>query len=98
MSTEHLAGFRDRLNGIDEQLISLLGERFEICREVADVKKEQGIPMMQSGRVDEVKARCKKLGEQQRVAPEFIEDLYTLIIGEACRLEDEIIDATDAAT
>ncbi len=98
MSAEHLAEFRERLNGIDEQLIGLLGERFEICQEVADVKKERGIPMMQSGRVDEVKARCKKLGEQHRVAPEFVEDLYTLIIGEACRLEDEIIDATDAAT
>jgi chorismate mutase len=40
-----LEPFRQRLDGIDEEIARLLGERFEICREVARYKEAEGIPM-----------------------------------------------------
>ncbi len=56
--------FRGRLDEIDEQIARLLGERFEICREVALHKSEHGIPMMQPGRVAEVRARYLERGAE----------------------------------
>ena len=47
--------------------------------------------MMQPARVTAVKQRCAALGEQHGVAGDFTHALYTVIIGEACRLEDDII-------
>lgn len=41
-----LEPFRRRLDGLDAQIARLLGERFEVCREVARYKSQHDIPMM----------------------------------------------------
>ena len=89
---ERLAEYRKELNEIDASLIELLGRRFKIIRDVGDYKSVTNIPMMQSKRVDEVKDRCAKMGEEYGLDGGFIRNLYTLIIDEACRIEDIIID------
>lgn len=94
---EPLKEFRLALNQLDEQLVALLGKRFEICRQVALFKREHGIPMMQPARVEEVKARSAAIASRHGVNPEFVRKLYGSIIDEACRLEDEIIDSPPAA-
>ncbi|MVT53234.1 hypothetical protein GPL17_22440 [Bradyrhizobium yuanmingense] len=47
--------------------------------------------MMQPSRIAEVKARCAKIGTERGLRRDFIENLYALIIGEACELEAMII-------
>jgi chorismate mutase len=89
---QRLAGFRTKLDGIDEELVRLLGRRYAICREIADFKKAHRIPMMQSGRVEAVKARAAEIARANGVDPSFIRELYDLVIRESCRIEDEIID------
>lgn len=89
---EKMEGFRKELNEIDENIIELLGRRFEIIRSVGYYKKEQNIPMMQSNRVAQVKDRCATLGLQFELDADFIKNLYGIIIDEACRVEDLIID------
>ena len=89
---EALSRFREKLNGLDEQLVDLLGKRFKIIREVGHFKKANTIPMMQSKRVEKVKDRCAEMGKKVQLDPDFIRTLYTLIIDEACRVEDSIMD------
>jgi len=88
-----LTEFRMQLNALDAELIELLGKRIAICREVACFKRERGIPVLQSARVEEVKERCVGIALRHQVDPSFVRKLYTLIIDETCRVEDEIIDA-----
>ena len=57
-SANGLEPFRRRLDEIDEQIAKLLGERLDICREVAAYKSEHEIPMMQPDRVKIVRAGC----------------------------------------
>lgn len=85
--------FRSELNRIDDQIVALLGERFAIIRKVADYKKHHEIPIMQPGRVAEVKDRCAALAVNHDVNPELVRNLYGLIIDEACHVEDEIIES-----
>jgi chorismate mutase-like protein len=92
---EKLSEFRSRLNTLDENLIELLGERFDICREVARYKRVERIPMKQSARAQEVKERCAQLGIKRRLDPGFVKKLYTFIIEESCRIEGEIIDGPE---
>ncbi len=82
---------RQAIDALDEQIMALVGRRLEICRGVAAYKAEHGLPMMQPARVATVKQRCADLGTQHGVAAPFTHALYTLIIDEACRLEDDII-------
>lgn len=87
-----LMALRQQLNSLDEQLVRLLGRRYEICRAAARHKREHGIPMMQPSRVAEVKERCARMAGEHDVDPDFVRRLYGMIIDEACRMESEIID------
>ena len=88
---EKLSIFRKELDELDEKLMAILARRFEICREVALYKAEMDIPMMQPSRVAEVKHRATQRAAAAGLSEKFGSELYSLIISEACHMEDEII-------
>jgi chorismate mutase len=87
-----LAPFRARLDEIDAQLIDLLGERFQICREVAVHKAENEIEMMQPGRVEIVRARYLQHGAGVDLPADFTAAFFDLMIDATCRAEDELME------
>lgn len=87
-----LEPFRERLDVIDDQIARLLGERFQICREVAVYKSEHEIPMMQPDRVKIVRERYLARGAEVDLPPEFTADLFDLLIAATCKAEDELMD------
>jgi chorismate mutase len=92
MSANGLEPFRRRLDGIDDEIARLLGERLQICREVAVYKSEHEIPMMQPDRVRIVRERYLARGAENDLPEEFSSDLFDLLIATTCRLEDELMD------
>jgi len=88
-----LDDYRAQLDGIDHQIMELIARRLDICRDVARYKKREGIPMMQPARVEMVKQRAAQKARGCGVDERFARNLYGLIIDEACRLEDVIIDS-----
>lgn len=91
-ASEGLEPFRRRLDGIDDGIAKLLGERLQICREVAVYKSEHEIPMMQPDRVKVVRERYLARGAEHDLPREFTSDLFDLLIATTCRLEDELMD------
>jgi chorismate mutase len=87
-----LAPFRARLDQIDAQLVDLLGERFQICREVAVHKSENDIDMMQPGRVEIVRARYLQYGAEVDLPADFTAGFFDLMIDATCRAEDELME------
>jgi chorismate mutase len=87
-----LAPFRARLDQIDAQLVDLLGERFQICREVAVHKSENEIEMMQPGRVEIVRARYLQHGAEVDLPGDFTASFFDLMIDATCRAEDELME------
>ncbi len=83
---------RREIDALDTQMIEILSKRFEVCRQVAYFKEIEGIPMMQPGRVEEVKRHRQELGVKCAIGANFMLNLYSLIIQESCRIEDEIIE------
>lgn len=96
MTDNGLGAFRERLDPIDEEIARLLGERFQICREVAEYKSEHGIPMMQPQRVAEVRARYLARGADANLPADFTGDLFELLIEATCKLEDELMEGSEA--
>lgn len=87
-----LAPFRARLDQIDAQLVELLGERFQICREVAVHKAEHEIAMMQPGRVEIVRARYLQHGAEVDLPADFTAGFFDLMIDATCRAEDDLME------
>jgi chorismate mutase len=92
-----LEPFRRRLDVIDDEIARLLGERFQICREVAVYKSEHEIPMMQPDRVKVVRQRYLDRGAAAGIPAEFSGDLFELLIAATCKAEDELMDELAAA-
>jgi chorismate mutase len=99
-AVDGLAPFRARLDLLDEQIVRLLGERFDVCREVAGYKSAHAVAMMQPDRVAQVRARYLERGREVGLPSDFTESLFDLLIGATCKLEDELMadaDSNDSA-
>lgn len=92
-----LEPFRRRLDELDDEIARLLGERFEVCREVARYKRAHGVAMMQPARVAEVRRRYLARGGEVGLPPKFTQALFELLIAATCKMEDELMDATPSA-
>lgn len=92
MSENGLDPFRRRLDRLDDEIARLLGERFEVCREIALFKQAEDIPMMQPERVAEVRARYLARGAEVDLPEEFVADLFDLLIAATCKEEDELME------
>jgi chorismate mutase-like protein len=98
MNENGLEPYRRRLDGLDDQIARLLGERFEVCREIARYKREHEIPMMQPHRVEAVRERYLARGEEANLPAEFSAGLFELLIAATCKEEDELMAALDASS
>lgn len=91
-SDDRLSSLRRELDAIDAELLDGVRRRIDVCSRVAVVKREFDIPMMQPGRVGVVQERAREYARAHGMSEEFLGTLYDLLIGEACRVEDLIID------
>ena len=88
-----LEPFRRRLDELDDEIARLLGERFEVCREIARYKLAHEIPMMQPHRVEAVRERYLTRGAEAKLPAEFAGELFELLIAATCKEEDELMAA-----
>jgi len=98
MSQNGLEPYRQRLDGLDDQITRLLGERFEVCRDIARYKLAHEIPMMQPHRVTAVRERYLRRGEEANLPADFTGDLFELLIAATCKEEDELMAALETSS
>jgi chorismate mutase-like protein len=88
-----LEEFRRQIDEIDERIVALLGNRFAVIREVAAYKSARGISAVLPERVEEAKNLCARRAPDCGLDASFVRRLYTLIIDEACQLEERLMTA-----
>ncbi len=91
-----LAPYRARIDGLDAQIVALLGQRFDVVREVAALKAEHGIAPILPDRIEEVVQHARAKAEKAGVDPTLVEQIYRIIIDTACREEEEYAHAQQA--
>jgi len=87
---EALKNQRARIDALDDRIVDLLVERFAIVREVGEIKKAQGIVVVQSHRVEEVKDRVAARAEAAGLEGSLLKAIYTLLIDHAHVIENKI--------
>jgi chorismate mutase-like protein len=83
---------RERLDELDTKLIEVIAERMQLCTEIARIKRESQIPMMQPHRLAHVRAKSVAEGRMLGLDEGFVHRLIDVLVQESCRLEDLIID------
>lgn len=71
--------FRARIDDIDGNLLSLLGQRMSVSEEIGCLKKESNVAILQSGRWEEVLSRAVALGRRNGLSENFVRTIFTAI-------------------
>jgi 4-amino-4-deoxychorismate mutase len=89
---EALEQCRESLDKLDTTLLEVIAERMQLCTEIARIKRQGQIPMMQPHRLAYVRAKSIKESRMRGLDEGFVHRLIDVIFQESCRLEDLIID------
>lgn len=93
-AAEVLKPFRERIDALDNQIVDLLVQRYDIVREVAKVKGEHNIPTVAEDRIKEVINHVgDRAGEKNE---DIVCEIYALMIAIAHDVEDEVLGRGNA--
>lgn len=85
MTPTDLNALRARIDGIDAELVRLLGERFAATHEVGLLKAREGLQAVDAGREAAQRQRFETLAAAHGVRPELVQALFRQIIDEVVR-------------
>lgn len=91
-----LKPYRAQIDALDAEIVTLLKQRYDVIRAVADIKAREGIPSYIQERVDEVRENAGRMAAQQGIDDQFIKHLYAQLIQHSCDLEESIITREDS--
>jgi chorismate mutase len=77
---ENIQTLRKRVDEIDDQIIKALSERVRICRAIGEAKKQQGLPVRDKSRENEVYLKVKEKAVKLGLDSAEIEALYREIV------------------
>ena len=91
-STENLTTLRRQIDDIDDQLLELLAKRLRISKEIAIFKKEHSMPVLQTGRYDEILTKRISQAQEMGMHADFIKVILEAIHEESVRTQLDLIN------
>ena len=91
-TTESLSLLRQQIDQIDNELLEALGKRMRVSREIGQYKKEHNMPVVQTGRYDDVLNSRAKAAEELGMNGEFMKVVYQAIHEESVRQQIEVLN------
>ena len=74
---DQLRELRDQIDQIDRQMVALFEQRMSVVCRVAEFKREQGMPFLQSDREKIVLEKAKSLLKNKQVLESFMTHLMS---------------------
>lgn len=90
-TTENINVLRKQIDEIDEQLLTILAKRMRISKEIGTYKKEHNMPILQSGRYNDILENRAKQGEAMNLSAEFVTEIMKAIHEESVKVQMEIM-------
>ncbi|MCR4417909.1 MAG: chorismate mutase [Ignavibacteria bacterium] len=83
---------RKRIDLVDQQILLLLSARNDFVKKVAQLKKENGIPVYDESREKQLINDWIESSKILGLSEEFVKSILELIISESRRIQKEIIE------
>lgn len=91
-TTENLHELRSQIDECDNSLIEILSKRMRVAREIGTYKKEHNMPILQTGRYNEILDKRGAQGALCGMDAAFIKKVFEAIHEESVRQQMEIIN------
>ena len=85
---EILKPYRARIDELDDKIVDLLKQRYDIIHEVAALKARENIPAVLEDRVREVIDRA---ASRAGIHEDEMREIYTLLVTISCDLEEKLM-------
>jgi chorismate mutase/prephenate dehydratase len=96
MTTQELAALRKSLDDIDAVLVSALGERARLARQIARVKAEGDGPVRDADRETALLQHRSAVGERLGLDPAFVRRIFREILDDSVRRQHDALQTTGA--
>ena len=91
-TTESLTLLRQQIDQIDNDLLEALSKRMRISREIGQYKKEHSMPVVQTGRYDDILNSRAAAAEEWGMNGDFMKTVYQAIHEESVRQQIEVLN------
>jgi chorismate mutase len=85
---KNIAGLREQINQLDEQIIDLLSERLRLTRKIGVIKDKINKSIIDKDREVDLNARIEKICRHKGLDSSFISNLWQLILQESYRVQN----------
>lgn len=92
-TTESLTLLRQQIDQIDNDLLEALSKRMRISREIGQYKKEHSMPVVQTGRYDDILNSRAAAAEELGMNGDFMKTVYQAIHEESVRQQIEVLNS-----
>ena len=96
MTTQDLAALRKSLDDIDAVLVSALGERARLARQIAKVKAEGDGPVRDADRETALLQHRSAVGERLGLDPAFVRRIFREILDDSVRRQHDALQTSGA--
>ena len=91
-TTENINTLRELIDEVDEQLLSLLGKRMRISKEIGIYKKEHNMTILQSKRYTQILEERSEMGISLQLNEEFVREIMKAIHEESIAIQMKIME------
>ena len=85
---QRILNIRNAIDAVDRRIIALLQERATLAREIGQVKKELGLPILDPAREGKIRKKIAQ-GPQGPMDAQQLTRIYEMIMAESRRLQEE---------
>jgi chorismate mutase len=82
-----LAGLRSQIDSLDTMLIETLAKRMQVSKEIGEYKRQNNMPIVQTGRYNDVIQNRLELAEQLGLSEQLVKQIYQLIHEESVNIQ-----------
>ena len=90
-----LEQLRNRIDGLDDEIMQLLGQRMKLAEKIAASKKAHGITILQTARWNWILSRLKTEGEKLGLNEEFIRQFLDAVHMESIAHQTKVFSSDD---
>ena len=84
---DELAGLRSQIDSLDTMLIETLAKRMQVSKEIGKYKRQNNMPIVQTGRYNDVIQNRLELAELLGLSEQLVKKIYELIHEESVNVQ-----------
>ena len=89
---QRMQTLRMQIDGYDEKLLEIIGNRMQIVDQIGILKKEKNVAILQNQRWNEILLKMTNEGKEMGLSPDFILQLFKAIHQESIKHQEKVMN------